>query len=193
MKRQSTGPKTWELSAAIRDAVGLSSDQKAFLWNITSHDGHREFGTRDLVLQRTGLTDWGFRKTLTFLTDHRLIRAERRQGETTVYTINLAALKALSNANNAAAAANKATRRPVPTHAVSVATASPRRSAKTNSVAHQQSSHGGHQHQKSEPEVLTENQENRRSSASNAIRRKTQQMREKLEQGYAQFEIDEDP
>jgi len=57
-----SSPETWKLLADIRNAVGLSSDEKVFLYNIVTHQTHKEFGTRKLVMQRTGLTDYKFRK-----------------------------------------------------------------------------------------------------------------------------------
>lgn len=182
MSPEAAKPMTWQLSAAIRDAVGLTSDQKAFLWNITSHHQHREFGSRGLIMRRTGLTDWRFRKVVKFLKEHGLIRVVEHPGDVTWYSIRYAALKALATANNPVAAANAAERRQPPTPAVSAPTSPPRRSAKTTPVGAHHGTHGGHQHQKSKREVATEDhQENRRPDrVSEPVRKVRVPVRRKL-------------
>jgi hypothetical protein len=184
MKLARSGPKTWELSAAVRDAVGLSSDQKAFLWNITSHHKHKEFGTRELIMQRTGLTDFRLRKALKVLKENGVVRVEERPGSTTVYTIHHSTLKSLTTTGNPVAVANAATRRSGPKRTVSVATAPVRRSAELNHVGHQQARPVGHQQRKSEREASTEDQENKSIGSVADVKRRARASWDALTERY---------
>jgi hypothetical protein len=94
MPTTQTKPDTWKLLADIRNAVGLSGDEKVFLYNIVTHKTHKEFGSRKLVMQRTGLTDHKFRKVTTALLAAQLIKKQR--GLTVTYTIDLKGLAAVA-------------------------------------------------------------------------------------------------
>ncbi|WP_270352823.1 hypothetical protein [Microbacterium testaceum] len=150
--------QAWQLSAAIRDAVGLEAEQKAFLWCITSHTNLVERGARDLVMQRTGLSDHKFRRVVRFLEEHRLIRVERADGKVTQYTLRYGELTALKKANNPVAVANMRTRRQAPT---SAHTTPPSRSPQSTRGAGQHPSPVGSRQPKNthevEPEELSKN------------------------------------
>ncbi|WP_157556933.1 hypothetical protein [Microbacterium laevaniformans] len=156
-------PKAFQLSAAIREAIGLSAEEKAFLWNIASHQTFEEFSARQTLCDRTGLTDWKLRRVIKSLDAAGLIKVERRRGTTTKYRIRYAALDALKDPANPLAVAAKASRRK-PTTANNT---TPRGIAASSHVGSHRDRRGGAQHQKSEPEEVTvKNQKNGRGEGA---------------------------
>ena len=170
MSRQ---PKHWEFSAAVRDAVGLTSDQKAFLWNITSHTSHVEFGTRHTIQQRTGLTDHRFRQVVASLKSFGLIDVQEQPGGTTRYTMRLAALKALQEPGNPAAIANGKRKRKPPIRPVSAAAKPPRRLGESGRVDDQHGTLVGHRHLKAQREGEQEDQREQKDAGTLPPRRRT--------------------
>lgn len=94
----------------IRNATGLDSEQKVFLYNLASHHNFEEFSSRDLLMQRTGLTDRKLRRTRQSLIELGLIRVTTRAGRTTVYKLDVAAMKAFSSARKAMSTLTKGQR-----------------------------------------------------------------------------------
>lgn len=94
----------------IRNATGLDSEQKVFLYNLASHHNFEEFSSRDLLMQRTGLTDRKLRRTSLSLIELGLIRVRTRAGRTTVYELDVLALKAFSSAPKAVSTLTKGQR-----------------------------------------------------------------------------------
>ena len=143
---------SFQLSAAVRDAIGLSADQKAFLWNITSHQSFEEFSSREKLRQRTGLTDWKLRRTIESLEAAGLIKVERRPGTTTKYRIRYAAVRELKDPDNALAVATKASRK----QPMAVSTKTPSGSAQRRQGGVRQDVRVGTHHQKINHEEGTE-------------------------------------
>ncbi|MFF0911854.1 hypothetical protein ACFWZW_14270 [Microbacterium enclense] len=94
----------------IRNATGLDSEQKVFLYNLASHYNFEEFSSRDLLMQRTGLTDRKLRRARQALIELGLIRVKTRAGRTTVYELDVPALKAFPSAPKAVSTLTKGQR-----------------------------------------------------------------------------------
>lgn len=125
----------------IRNAAGLDSEQKAFLYNLASHQGFEEFSARDLLMERTGLTDRKLRRTRQSLIELGLVKAVPRPGRTTLYKLQTAALKAYSKKAKA----------------VSTVNTPARRAGQTTNVQGVQGTPEHSDHRKENSEVVTEN------------------------------------
>lgn len=82
----------------IREAIGLDSDEKAFLYNLASHNNFTENGTVERILQRTGLGPDVFKRVRKSLRELGLITVTENPGTTWKYRLNVPALKAFPKA-----------------------------------------------------------------------------------------------
>lgn len=130
----------WRILVSIRNTIGLTSDEKVFLYNIASHQKFVEFGARALVKQRTGLTEWKFRKARKRLIQLGLIKAVRRPGSSTRYELQPAAVRRYVKSESLTLVTNNA----------------PSRTQQVSPAGSRQGGHGGQLHQKNKPEGTTE-------------------------------------
>lgn len=77
----------------IREAIGLDSDEKAFLYDIASHIDFEESGSEDRILQRVGFGRDVFERVRTSLARLGLITITHRSGFTNLYRLEVDALK----------------------------------------------------------------------------------------------------
>lgn len=83
-------------SALIRNAVGLTADEKNFLYTVASHKGGESYASVETLREHTGLSRNRLYRTRRSLLDKGLIVVQEHPGGTTSFRIRKATLRALA-------------------------------------------------------------------------------------------------
>ena len=84
----------------IRNAIGLDSDEKVFLYTLASHVNFTEESAEDRILQRNGFGRHVFERVRKSLSALGLIEITYRKGFTNLYTLKVDALKRFPKAKS---------------------------------------------------------------------------------------------
>lgn len=126
-----------QLSAAIREAIGLTAEQKAFLWNIASSPHGEDFTDSSRLELQVGMSKAQLQRVSRALEHARLVSVEKRQDGTRNHRVRYAALEALAEPDRPWARAIRDHLRDLEAGDFSVNLTSTR--ARVREVAHRQS------------------------------------------------------
>lgn len=84
----------------IREAIGLDSDEKVFLYDLASHANFTEESAEDRILQRNGFGRHIFERVRKSLSEKGLIEITHRNGYTNLYRLRVQELKRFPKASS---------------------------------------------------------------------------------------------